>query len=56
MSEGKVFLYGKEVNKHCSCGKEIEASKASDVDFGEWSSDVVAIYCPEHGIIECFKY
>lgn len=48
--------YGRLFDRYCECRKEMQASKASDVNFGEFTSDVVAIYCLDCGIIKCFKY
>lgn len=48
--------YGNKYNKYCSCGEELDCSKASDVNFGEFSSDVIGVWCPNCGIVEVFGY
>jgi hypothetical protein len=53
----KAFFYGRKHDLYCDfCKAEINASKASDVCFNDFSSDVVAIYCPNCGILEVFQY
>ena len=48
--------YGENYDKYCSCSKELDCSKASDVSFGEFTSDVIGIWCPSCGIVEVFSY
>jgi ssDNA-binding Zn-finger/Zn-ribbon topoisomerase 1 len=48
--ENTTKSYGYEHPTECpNCGQDSElvASKASDVNFGDISSDIVMIYCPK---------
>lgn len=41
-----------EEEKLCECGKTLHWSRASDVNFGKWSTDIEVLYCEDCGIQE----
>jgi hypothetical protein len=62
-----VEIYSRRYSKYHDCednkafnlraSREIEGAKASDICFGDVTTDVVCIYCPRClTIIDCFDY
>jgi hypothetical protein len=48
--------YGFTFDKFCECGGEHDSGKASDICFGDFSTDVAAYWCPKCGIKDAWQY